>query len=79
MAEYEQQQNRLAVIVGFGTGVTWIVAALYTLMRAFGGISNDRYDYGVAWTTAGLLLLAAGVAALIGTWWHHVRPASDAH
>jgi hypothetical protein len=71
------QPNRLAVLIGFGIGVTWIAAALYTLVRAVGGFADQRPDYGVAWVTAGLLLLAAGTAALVGTWWHQLKRTED--
>ncbi|MGH7467694.1 MAG: hypothetical protein ACRENP_06860 [Longimicrobiales bacterium] len=79
MAYNGHQPNKLAVLAGFGIGLTWILTALYTLVRAFGGLRDDRYDYGVAWTTVGVLLLAAGIAALIGTWWHQLRPPTDVH
>jgi hypothetical protein len=77
MTQNQHQPNRLALLTGFGIGVTWIAAALYTLVRAMGGFGTSRPDYGVAWTAVGILLLAAGCAAVIGTWWHQLRPAED--
>lgn len=62
--------NKLAVAAGFGIGITWIALALWCLAAGFKGYSNDRTDYGLVWTMVGLLLLGAGSAALIGTYWH---------
>ena len=78
MAHNGSAPNKLALTVGFGIGLSWIVMALYILVNAFAGISDSRPDYGLAWGLAGILLLAAGVAALIGTWWHVLRlPAAE--
>ena len=72
------QPNKLALLAGFGIGLSWIAMALFVLVHAARGFSDQRPDYGVAWAASGLLLLAAGVASLIGTWWHLLRrPAHD--
>ena len=68
------QPNRMALLTGFSIGGIWVLAALYTIVRALGGFGDSRPDYGVAWITTGVLLLAAGVAAIVGTWWHQLRP-----
>ena len=62
--------NPLALAAGFGIGVVWIAMALWCLAAAVKGFSNARSDYGLVWSIVGVLLLAAGGAALVGTWWH---------
>ncbi|MGQ0562435.1 MAG: hypothetical protein ACT443_11235 [Gemmatimonadota bacterium] len=62
--------NKLALAAGFGIGVLWVAMALWCLVAGVNGFSDERPDYGLAWTLVGVLLLAAGSAALIGTWWH---------
>ncbi len=79
MAQNGNGPNKLALAAGFGIGLSWIAMALYTLAHAFTGMSDQRPDYGVAWGLAGVLLLAAGAAALIGTWWHVLRRPVDNH
>jgi hypothetical protein len=37
---------------------------------------NDRGDWALAWGLVGVLLLAAGLAAMIGTWYHQTRVAA---
>lgn len=48
------------------------VPTLVTSVRAY---TNDRTGWGLAWMLVGLLLGAAGVSALVGTWWHVFRVA----
>jgi hypothetical protein len=64
------EPNKVAVAVGFGIGVLWIAMALWCLVYGIKGYANHRTDYGLAWTVVGVLLMGAGVSALIGTWWH---------
>ena len=66
-------QNTIALGVGFGIGILWIVMAATSLWSSFRGYMNGRWDWGLAWALVGLLLLAAGVAAMVGTWWHQTR------
>jgi hypothetical protein len=68
-------QNTLALGTGFGIGILWVLMAGTSLWSAVRGFSNDRSDWGVAWGLVGLLLLAAGIAAMVGTWWHLTRHA----
>ncbi len=75
MSQNGDQPNKLALVVGFGIGVTWIAMALFALTKSFAGLNHHRPDYGLAWGLVGVLLLAAGGAALVGTWWHNLRPA----
>jgi hypothetical protein len=79
MAEHDHAANKLAIAAGFGIGLLWIVIALWCLYSAINGFSDNRPDYGLAWSLAGVLLLAAGGAALIGTWWHQLRPHPHQH
>lgn len=64
------EPNKLAVVVGFGIGITWLLMAFWCLYSGFHGYSLNRTDYGFLWTVVGVLLLGCGIAALIGTWWH---------
>ena len=66
-------QNTAALATGFGIGILWVVMAITSLWSAVRGFSNDRSDWGVAWGLVGILLLAAGIAAMVGTWWHLTR------
>jgi hypothetical protein len=79
MAQNGSAPNKLALAVGVGIGISWVAMALYMLVHAFSGISDSRPDYGLAWGLAGVLLLAAGVASLIGTWWHVLRAPTAEH
>ena len=65
--------NKLALAAGFGIGITWILVALFCLYSAMKGAANDRPDFALAWGLVGVLLLGAGGAALVGTWWHQFR------
>jgi hypothetical protein len=62
--------NALALAAGFGIGVGWIAMAIWCLAASVKGYNNGRSDYGLIWAVVGVLLLGAGAAALIGTWWH---------
>ena len=77
MAQNGHQPNRVALIVGFGIGIVWIVSALYILVNAFNGFMDHRPDYGMSWSIVGVLLLAAGCASVGGTWWHQLRTTTD--
>ena len=50
------------------------VSPLATVAR---GYLNDRYDWALLWGLVGALLLGAGLAAMIGTWWHLTRIHDD--
>jgi hypothetical protein len=77
MAHNGDQPNRLALLAGFSIGFLWIAMAIFLLMRSLGGLNNHRPDYGLAWGLAGVLLFAAGVASILGTYWHNLRPNHD--
>ncbi|CAN5890659.1 hypothetical protein BH23GEM9_BH23GEM9_01690 [soil metagenome] len=70
-------QNTAALGAGFGIGILLCAMAATSLYSAFRGYANDRYDWGLAWGLIGLLLLGAGTAAMVGTWWHLTRVRDD--
>lgn len=65
------ENGRSGLIAGVVIGVLWIAMAVATLLSAAEGYQNNRNDWGLGWGLVGLLLLAAGVASIIGSWWHH--------
>ena len=79
MARSAPPQNTVALAAGFGIGILWIVMAATSLWSAFRGYANDRADWGLAWGLVGVLLLAAGIAAMVGTWWHLTRVVTEEH
>ena len=71
MATTESREpNKLALAAGFGIGVLWILMALWCLKSGIDGFSDSREDYGLVWSIVGVLLLGAGGAAIVGTYWH---------
>ena len=79
MAQNGHQPNRVAVVTGFGIGVVWIIASVFILVYAARGFADNRPDYGMSWSLVGVFLLAAGFAALGGTWWHQLRTPQNDH
>lgn len=79
MASQSGPQNVTALVAGFGIGIVWVILAVLCLLSAARGYANDRLDWGLAWGLVGLLLLAAGIAAMVGTWWHQTRVLSEDH
>lgn len=71
-------QNTVALGAGFGIGILWLVMAGTSLWSSARGYINGRTDWGLAWGLVGLLLLAAGTAAMVGTWLHLTRSYNDA-
>jgi hypothetical protein len=63
----------LATIPGFLVGVLWVAMALAALVTSARGYAHGRSDWGLGWGIVGTFLLLAGLAALIGTWWHNFR------
>lgn len=72
-------QNTKALAAGFGIGIFWLLMAGTSLWSSARGFGNDRASWGLAWGLVGILLLAAGTAAMVGTWWHLTRHADEDH
>lgn len=70
-------RNPVALGVGFGIGVIWLLMAGTSIWSAARGYFNQRYDWALIWGLVGLLLLGAGIAAMVGTWWHQTRIRDD--
>ena len=58
---------------GIVVGVLWLLMAGTSIWSAMRGAANDRGDWALAWGLVGGLLLVAGLAAIIGSWWHENR------
>lgn len=69
----DAMMTKLAYGAGFGIGALWIAMAILSLASAARGFANARADWGVGWGLVGILLLGAGAAAIVGTWWHQTR------
>jgi len=59
------------LLVGFTVGVVWVLLALGALASSLRGMAAGRPDWGLGWGLVGLLLMGAGLSALIGSWLHH--------
>jgi hypothetical protein len=77
MASPSGPQNVGALAFGFGLGIVWVILASLCLLSAARGYANGRLDWGLGWGLVGVLLLAAGIAAMVGTWWHQTRVLAD--
>ena len=73
MKENRSIPTLAAAVPGFIIGVLWIGMAAAALWASARGYANDRAGWGLGWGIVGAFLLAAGLAALIGTWWHNFR------
>lgn len=65
--------RKAALGTGIIIGVLWIAMAAVSLWSSARGFLHDRLDWGIGWGLVGVLLLAAGLAAIIGAWWHEYR------
>lgn len=72
------EMARMKVLgTGIVIGVLWLAMAATTLWSAFRGAANGRSDWALGWGLVGALLLAAGLAAIAGSWWHEKRVHRD--
>lgn len=71
--------KKIAQGAGFGIGVLWILMAASALWAMFRGARLDRGDWALGWGLVGGLLLLAGAAAIVGTWWHLNRVLREDH
>ena len=62
---------------GIVVGALWLLMAGTSIWSAMRGAANDRGDWALAWGLVGGLLLVAGLAAIVGTWWHENRVHRD--
>ena len=62
---------------GIVIGVLWLLMAGASILSAAKGASNGREDWALAWGLVGGLLLIAGLAAIVGSWWHETRVRRD--
>jgi len=60
---------------GTVVGLLWLAMAFGSLWASVRGYANDRLGWGLAWGLVGILLLAGGIAAIVGTWYHLNRVA----
>ncbi|MBI4544311.1 MAG: hypothetical protein HY703_03865 [Gemmatimonadetes bacterium] len=66
-------RSSVIMAIGGAIGALWVAMAASALWSSFRGFQNQRLDWGLGWGLVGVLLLAAGVAAVVGTWWHVYR------
>jgi hypothetical protein len=73
MRETRPFPRALAIIPGFVIGALWLAMAAAVLYSAARGYAHGRSDWGFGWGVVGVFLLAGGIAAIVGTWWHNYR------
>src|SRR5690606_42118601 len=61
----------LGLLVGCTVGVVWVLLALGALTSTLRGVAAGRPDWVLGWALVGVLLMGAGLSALIGSWLHH--------
>jgi len=61
----------LGLLVGFTVGVVWVLLAIGALTSSLRGVDAGRPDWGLGWGLVGVLLMGAGLSALIGSWIHY--------
>jgi uncharacterized membrane protein YfcA len=79
MKETKPLSKGIAWLPGLAIGLLWLAMAFATLSSSLRGYANDRSDWGLGWGLVGVFLLAAGVCALVGTWWHNSRVDRSSH
>lgn len=62
---------------GIVVGVLWLLMAGTSIWSSLRGAANHRPDWALAWGLVGGLLTVAGLAAIIGSWWHENRVHRD--
>jgi hypothetical protein len=74
---HQLPRNPGALATGFGIGILWLFMAGTCAWSAVRGYLNQRYDWALLWGLVGVLLVGAGLGAMIGTWWHLTRIHDD--
>ncbi|MBI4408589.1 MAG: hypothetical protein HY561_02695 [Gemmatimonadetes bacterium] len=72
-----QFRRTVVMAIGVAIGALWIAMATAALWSSVRGFSSGRSDWGLGWGLVGILLLAAGGAAIVGVWWHEYRLSRD--
>ncbi len=73
MKETRSISRLTGAIPGFIIGVLWLAMAATAIWASARGYANNRADWGLGWGLVGFFLTAAGLSALVGTWWHNFR------
>lgn len=73
MRETTNISRTFALVPGLVIGAVWVVLAGLALWMSARGYAHDRSGWGLGWGLVGTLLMGAGLAALIGSWWHNSR------
>jgi hypothetical protein len=71
--------NTLALGAAFGIGIVWVLVGGMHLLSSIRGYGSGRFDWGLGFLLIGALLTAAGIAAMVATWWHLTRVTADHH
>lgn len=79
MRETRSIPRALGTAAGFVIGVLLLALAANAIWGSVQGYQNGRGDWGLGWGLVGFFLLAAGLSAVIGTWWHNFRVKRDHH
>ena len=79
MKETKPTPKAVATLPGFLVGILWLAMAAATIASSLTGYANNRSGWGLGWGLVGFFLLAAGLSALVGTWWHNARVHRDPH
>lgn len=79
MKETRPTPRMLGALPGFIVGFLLLAMAANAIWGSIQGYANGRDDWGLGWGLVGFFLLAAALAALIGTWWHNYRVTRDPH
>lgn len=73
MKETRDFPRLVAIVPGLVIGVLWLAMAAAAISTSARGYAHDRSGWGLGWGIVGFFLLAAGLAALVGTLWHNFR------
>jgi sterol desaturase/sphingolipid hydroxylase (fatty acid hydroxylase superfamily) len=73
MKETKPLSKAVATLPGYIIGVLWLAMAISAIWSSASGYANGRSGWGLGWGLVGFFLLAAALAALVGTWWHNHR------
>lgn len=73
MKETRNISRLAATVPGFIVGLVWLAMAAAAIWTSARGYAFDRSGWGLGWGIVGFFLLAAALAALVGTWWHNFR------